>query len=75
MIQLYIYKYIYKYVYVLYILSQFLFHYSLLQDIGYSSLCYSVRSCCLSVEECIYSSQSPNLSLFVSLIEPTFWLF
>ena len=33
---------------VVYILLQILFHYRLLQDIEYSSLCYSVGPCCLS---------------------------
>ena len=28
---------------------QILFHYSLLQDIEYSSLCYTVNACCLSI--------------------------
>ena len=33
----------------IYILFQILFHYKLLQDIEYSSLCYTVGSCCLSI--------------------------
>ena len=48
-----------SYTYV-YILSYF-FHYSLLQDIEYSSLCYTVRPCC-----------SP-LSIFIYLVS-YFWL-
>ena len=32
----------------MYILLQILFHYRLLQDIEYSSLCYTVGPCCLS---------------------------
>ena len=44
MIQLFIYIYIYKY-----ILSHILFHYGLSQDIKYSSLCYTVGHCCLSI--------------------------
>ena len=32
-----------------YIFFQILFHYRLLQDIGYSSLCYAVGPCCLSI--------------------------
>ena len=32
---------------VIYILFQILFHYRLLQDIEYSSLCYTVGPCCL----------------------------
>ena len=33
----------------LYILFQILFHYRLLQDIDYSSLCYTVGPCCLPI--------------------------
>ena len=33
----------------IYILFQILFHYSLLQDIEYSSLCCTVGPCCLSI--------------------------
>ena len=36
------------YIYI-YILFQTLFHYRLLQDIEYSSPCYTVGPCCLSV--------------------------
>ena len=32
-----------------YILFHILFHYGLLQDIKYSSLCYTVGPCCLSI--------------------------
>ena len=32
------------------ILFQIISYYSLLQDIGYSSLCYTVVSCCLPME-------------------------
>ena len=49
-----------------YIPFQFLFYYRLLQDIEYSSLCYTVGSCCLPslyIIVCICSSQTPNLSL------------
>ena len=49
-----------------YTLFQILFHYRLLQNIEYSSMCYTVRPCCLSVlfiVECICHSQAPNLSL------------
>ena len=42
-----VYMYVCIYVYV-YILFQSLFHYILLQDIKYSSLCYTVGPCCLS---------------------------
>jgi len=43
-------------------------HYSLLQDTGYSSLCYTVNPYCLSIlymGVCVYSSQIPNLSLLL----------
>ena len=43
-IQLHIYIYIY-----IYILFHILFNYGLLQDIEYSSLCYTVGPCCLSI--------------------------
>ena len=33
----------------IYILFHILFHYGLLQDIEYSSLCYTVGPCCLSI--------------------------
>ena len=36
--------------YILSVLFQILFHYSLLQDIGYSFLCYTVNPCCLLYE-------------------------
>ena len=41
-------KVIQLYIYV-YILFQILFHYRLLQDFEYSSLCYTVGPCCLSI--------------------------
>ena len=50
----------------LYIFFHILFHYSLLQDIKDSSLCYTVGSCCLSilyVIVCIYQPQTPSPSL------------
>ena len=36
----------YVYIYILFLV---LFHYRLLQDIEYSSLCYTVGPCCLSI--------------------------
>ena len=48
------------------IFFKILFHYSLLQDIDYSSLHYTVGSCCLSIlyiVVCIYQSQTLILSL------------
>lgn len=58
-IQLYIYIYIH-------IPFHIIFHCGLLQDIGHSSLCYTVGSYCLSVlyvVVCISLSQTPDLSL------------
>ena len=48
------------------VLCQILFHYRLLQDIEYSSLCYTVGPFYLStlyIVVCICQSQTPNLSL------------
>ena len=45
-IQLYLYLYVYKHIYIL---VQILFHYRLLQDTEYSSLCYIGADCCLSI--------------------------
>ena len=48
------------------VLFSIIFHYSLLQNIQYSSLCYTVSPCCLSilyVVLCMCYSQIPNLSL------------
>ena len=59
-IQLYIYN---KYLYVPF---QILFHYKLLQDIEYGSLCSTIALCCLSIiyiVVCVCYSQIPNLSL------------
>ena len=43
----------------------FLFHYGLLQDIKYSSSCYTVGPCLsiLYITVCIWQFQTPNLSL------------
>ena len=41
-----IHTYIYIYIYILF---HILFHYGLSQDIGYSSLCFTVEPCCLSI--------------------------
>ena len=46
--------------------SYILFHYVLSQEIGYSSLCYTVGPCCLSILNvivCIYQPQTPSPSL------------
>ena len=48
-----------------------LFHYWLLRDIEYSSLCYTVGPCCLSIlyiVVCICLSQTPNLFLPLKLL-------
>ena len=45
-IHIYIYTHTYAHIYVLF---QILFHYTLLQDVEYSSLCYTVSPCSLSV--------------------------
>ena len=50
----------------IYILFHILFHYGLSQDIEYSSLCYTVGPCCLSIPYvivCIYQPQTPRPSL------------
>ena len=55
------------YIYIrIYILFHTLFHYGLSQDIEYSSPCYTIGPCCLSVLYkilCICQSQTPNPSL------------
>ena len=45
---MYVYEYMYTYVYTS-ILFQILFHYRILQNIEYSSLCYIVGPCWLSI--------------------------
>ena len=65
-------KMIYIYIYILF---HILFHYSLSQDVEYSSLCYTIGCCYLSIMyiiACIYESQIldtslPYLFLFFSL--------
>ena len=50
----------------IYILFQILFHYRLLQDTEYSSVCYTVGPCCLSILYIVVFiclPQTPNLSL------------
>ena len=50
---------------VMYILFKILFHDGLLQDIEYSSLCFTVGPCWLSIlyiVVCLCSFQAPNLS-------------
>jgi len=56
---------VYIYIYI-YIHFQILFLYKLLQNIEYSSLCYTIDPCWLStlyILVCIYESQPPSLSL------------
>ena len=49
-IHMYIYVYVCIYIYIYtYIIFQILFHYGLLQDTVYSSLCYTVGSFCLFI--------------------------
>ena len=61
---------IYIFIYIhIYVLFQIFFHYRLLQDIEYSSLCYTVNLFCLSIlyiVACICKSHTPNLSLPLS---------
>ena len=50
----------------IFIIFQILFPYSLLQNIEYSSLCYTVGPCwlfTLYIVVCVFQSQAPNLSL------------
>ena len=46
---------IYIYIYVLF---QIIFHYRLLQDTEYSSLCYTVGPCCLSILHIVVCTDS-----------------
>ena len=53
-------------VYSIYTVFRIPSHYGLLQDIEYSSLCYTVGPCYLSIlliVVCICQSQTPNLSI------------
>ena len=65
-----IYIYIYILIYI-YIHFQILFHYSLLQDVEYSSLCYTLGPCCLSILFYIYSMYLliPNVCESVSFFK------
>ena len=50
----------------IYILFRCFSHYISLQDIEYSSLCYTLGPCCLPIlyiVMCLYSFQTPNFSL------------
>ena len=59
--QLHIYTYSFFYI---------IFYHSLFQEIAYSSLCYTVRSHCLSILNvilCIYQPETPSASLSLPL--------
>ena len=59
---------VYSKVIQLYIHVHTLFHYGLLQDIEYSSLCYTVGPCCLSTLPLVTpNSQSIRLPPLISL--------
>ena len=58
---------------VIHRLSYIIFHHGLSQKIGYSSLCYAVGPCCLSILNvivCLYQPQTPSPSHFLS---PPLW--
>ena len=58
-------KVIQVYIYT-YIIFEVILHYKLLQDIDYSSLCYTIGPCCFStlyIVVYICLSQTPSLSL------------
>ena len=62
------------------LLFQILFLYTLLENIEYSSLCYIVGPCLLSIVyivECVYLCQTPNLSstLLSLLVTMNFFFF
>ena len=48
------------------ILFQILFHHGLLQDIAYSSLCFTVEPCCSSVYTWYCVSANPELLIYPS---------
>ena len=64
---IYTYKYVYIHIYIyIYIIFQTLSPCKLLQNTEYSSLCYTIGPCCLSILCIVVSvcySQIPNLSL------------
>ena len=45
-------------------LKNILFHYGLSQEIGYSSLCYTIGPCCLSILNIIVCIYQPQIALF-----------
>ena len=49
----------------IYSVFQILFHYRLLEDIEYSSLCYTVSFNVLYIVVCICQSQIPDLFFFL----------
>ena len=65
-VYIYVCRYIHMYVCVVYILFQILFPCRLLQNVEYSSLCYTVGTCWLPILYIVVytcSSQTPDLSL------------
>ena len=61
------------YTYICIFLFQILFHYSLLQDIEYGSLCYTVGPCCLSILYTVVLSANPKLLIYPSLSPFPLW--
>ena len=55
----------------MYILFHILFHYGLSHDIKYSSLCYTVGHCCLSILYIIIYIIKANSKLMKLLIHPS----
>ena len=49
-----------------YILFYIIFHYGLLQETEYSSLCYIVRTCCSSILHIQFVSANPKLLFYPS---------
>ena len=58
---------------VIYIFFQIIFHYRLLQDVEYSSLCYTVNSCCLSILCIIVFIFYDSISVLVLFYMVKFW--
>ena len=64
-------RYIYVCVYIYNIYIYILFHYGLSQDIVYSSLCYTVGPCCLSIYQ--FAFANPKLPIHPSSIPTPPW--
>ena len=69
MIWLYTHKHTHTYI-CIYILFKILFHYRLLQDIEYSSLCYTINPCCLFYIQW-FASVNPKLLIYPSPPSPS----